>query len=381
MNAALLGYGTVGRSFYTLTQNCDQINIAWVLSLEKQAGISCRQTLDIGDILHDASVDLVVELIGGLHPAYEYISAALKAGKHVVTANKHLVCTYYRELIALAQQHHVSLRCTAAAGGGIPWLTSLARAAEVDQITDVWGIMNGTTNYILSAMAETGADYAQSLRDAQRLGFAEADPTADVEGYDAMRKIVLSANIGFGVCLDEASVPCMGISTITAKDIETFADYHYVCKLIAHAHQKNGLISVAVEPMLLNEHDRTAQISGADNIISLRGACIGEQSFTGAGAGGYPTASNVLADCVNVSKGCEAFYTDRCRAAAALNDQCAAQYYIRGAKQDEIPGAREMGEGYISQPMSVAFAHKLAKDLKLKYPGLFAAALMEAKDA
>ena len=194
MNIALLGFGTVGKAFYELTLGRSDLRVTSVLSRRPRPELPCTVTNDFDEIVRDRSVGIVVEVMGGLEPAYRYICAAMRAGKHVVTANKQLVCSHYDELLELARECGVSLRCTAAAGGGIPWLTSLSRAARLDEITAVGGILNGTTNYMLSAMTASGVDYTTCLREAQALGYAEADPTADVEGYDARRKLVLSAN-------------------------------------------------------------------------------------------------------------------------------------------------------------------------------------------
>ena len=218
MNIALLGFGTVGKAFYELTLGRSDLRVTSVLSRRPRPELPCTVTNDFDEIVRDRSVGIVVEVMGGLEPAYRYICAAMRAGKHVVTANKQLVCAHYDELLELARECGVSLRCTAAAGGGIPWLTSLSRAARLDEITAVGGILNGTTNYMLSAMTASGVDYTTCLREAQALGYAEADPTADVEGYDARRKLVLSANLAFGASVQEEEIPCFGISSVEEKD-------------------------------------------------------------------------------------------------------------------------------------------------------------------
>lgn len=361
----LMGYGTVGSAFYTLAQEHADTQIAALLDLKTHPEVACRQTSDYRSIIEDQSIDTVVELIGGLHPAYEFVTAALKAGKHVVTANKQLVCACYDELIALAEENSVSLRCTAAAGGGIPWLHSLARLSRCDRITAVSGIMNGTTNYILSAMTEQETEYADNLREAQRLGYAEADPTADVEGYDACRKLVLSANIAFGVSIREAEVPCFGISGITAQDVAAFKRLGLVCKLIAHASLREGRVSACVEPMLFPVSGQMAHISGPDNLISLKAERVGAQSFAGAGAGGFATASNVLADCMEIARGCETFYTSLRTPAAVDNAALEQRYYIRTEA-----GAQSMR-------LTVNAAHAMAAEYKNKQQPFFMAAVAE----
>ena len=365
MRIGLLGYGTVGSAFYAMAQEHAQTEVAALLDLKTHDGLNCRQTAHFDDILSDGGIDTVVELIGGLHPAYEFVSAALKAGKNVVTANKQLISACYDELISLAEANGVSLRCTAAAGGGSPWLHCLTRLGQTDKITAVSGIMNGTTNYILSAMTERETEYADSLREAQRLGYAEADPTADVEGYDACRKLVLSANIAFGVSIPEAQVPCFGISGITARDIAAFKRMGLVCKLIAHAEMRDGSVSACVEPMLFPVSGQMAHINGPDNLISLRALRVGVQSFAGAGAGGFPTASNVLADCLQVAQGCGPFYTRQRRPLAVDNDALKQKYYIRTAD-----AAR-------SETLTVSAAHALALRYKNGQQPFFMAAVAE----
>ena len=231
MNIALLGFGTVGSHFYKLCEGRTDLHVAAVLSRRPRPELTCTVTADYDEIVRDPSIDIVVEVMGGIEPAYSYLCAAMRAGKHVVTANKQLMCAHFEELTSLAKEKGVALRCTAAAGGGIPWLTSLSRASELDEIKAVEGILNGTTNYMLSAMTNSGADYAPALRKAQELGYAEADPTADVEGLDARRKIVLSADLAFGVNIREEDIPCVGISSVTAADIAGAEEDAKVCCL------------------------------------------------------------------------------------------------------------------------------------------------------
>ena len=322
MNIALLGFGTVGRGFYELlTERPLSLNICAVLARRPLEGLNCMVTSDFYKILNEAEADIIVEAMGGLEPAHEYICAALRAKKHVVTANKQLMCAYYDELTALARENGVSLRCTAAAGGGIPWLSSLARAASVDAIISVSGIMNGTSNYILDAMSRRGMDYAAALSDAQRLGYAEADPTADVCGLDTRRKLVLSANIAYGVSISESDVPYFGIANITAED------------------------------MLFGADAGEARVYECGNMMSLCAAHMGGQSFLGAGAGAYPTGSNVLADCRAIAEGCSAFYTDSFTRAQVDNSRAYQRYYIR--RQGCAP--------VITTPLSVEQAHAMCR--------------------
>ena len=310
MQIGLLGYGTVGKAFYALVEEQPALTVKTLLT-RRPRSLGCRETGDFADILNDPDIDLVVELIGGIHPAYEYISAALKAKKHVVTANKAVVCAYYQELVGLAAQNGVSLRCTAAAGGGIPWLSSLGRVARMDRVTAVEGILNGTTNYILSEMTARNAEYGELLKEAQQLGYAEADPTDDVEGYDARRKLVLSANLAFSALLREQDIPCIGISRMTVADIAWARERGLVWKLIARAERRGDAVSAFVCPTLFPASTPESQTNGSANLVSLYAERIGKQSFSGAGAGGWPTASNVLADCLEIADSRRSFYSDR----------------------------------------------------------------------
>ncbi|MBR0081941.1 MAG: homoserine dehydrogenase [Clostridia bacterium] len=320
MHIGLLGFGTVGSHFYRMAEEHPSLKVTALLSRRPREGLSCRVTDDCDSILQDPAIDTVVELIGGIHPAYEYISAALKAGKHVVTANKAVMGAYYRELTGLAQKHGVSLRCTAAAGGGIPWLSSLARAEAMDRINAVEGILNGTTNYMLSEMTARAADYDDVLKEAQKLGYAEADPTDDVEGFDARRKLVLSANLAFNVSVRETEIPCVGISSVTATDIAWARERGLVWKLTARAERNEAGVAAFVCPTLFPSHTTEAHTNGSFNLVSLYAERIGKQSFFGAGAGGWATASNVIADCLLIEAGATPFYTDAKPVAAHINN-------------------------------------------------------------
>ncbi|MBQ5987731.1 MAG: homoserine dehydrogenase [Clostridia bacterium] len=310
MQIGLLGYGTVGKAFYALTEEQPGLTCRALLT-RRPRGTGALETDAFAAILNDPSIDTVVELIGGIHPAYDYIAAALRTKKNVVTANKAVVCAYYPELIRLATENGVCLRCTAAAGGGIPWLCSLGRAARMDRITAVEGILNGTTNYIVSEMTARSAGYGELLKEAQRLGYAEADPTDDVEGYDARRKLVLSADLAFDTVLKEDEVPCVGISHLNVMDIAWARERGLVWKLNARAERKDAAVSAFVCPTLFPINTPEAHTNGSRNLVSLYAKRIGKQSFSGAGAGGYPTASNVLADCMEIAQGAAPFYSDR----------------------------------------------------------------------
>lgn len=235
MVVALLGHGTVGGGVYELLKNRSDITVKYVLDRSPIAELGAVSVTDFSTILNDGEVDTVVEVMGGLEPAHEYMVAAMRAGKNIVTANKHLLAVYYDELTTLAKETGIGFRTSAAVGGGIPWLPNLQRLKRIGAVNEICGIMNGTTNYILSMMHKKGYDYESVLHDAQSFGYAEADPTADIEGYDIQRKLMISANIAFDASLTEQQVPAAGIAGITREDIAGFNEMGYVCKLYATA--------------------------------------------------------------------------------------------------------------------------------------------------
>ena len=346
MKIALLGFGTVGSHFYKLCEGRSDLQITAVLSRRPRPELTCTVTADYDEIVRDPSIDIVVEVMGGIEPAYSYLCAAMRAGKHVVTANKQLMCAHFEELTSLAKEKGVALRCTAAAGGGIPWLTSLSRASQLDEITAVEGILNGTTNYMLSAMTNSGADYAAALQKAQELGYAEADPTADVEGFDARRKIVLSADLAFGANIREEDIPCVGISSVTAADIARAKEAGLTYKLIARAEKSGNAVAAFVCPTLFPAASPVAQTNGTGNLVTLRGARFGELSFSGAGAGGYPTGSSVLSDCVDVIEGCPSFYVSRHEAKHIDNSAAAGRFYLRTGSETVCTGPITVAEAF-----------------------------------
>lgn len=354
MNIALLGFGTVGSHFYKLCEGRSDLRVAAVLSRRPRPELKCTVTADFDEIVRDADIDIVVEVMGGIEPAYGYLCAAMRAGKHVVTANKQLMCARFDELTGLAKECGVALRCTAAAGGGIPWLTSLSRAAELDEITAVEGILNGTTNYMLSAMTHCGVDYAACLQKAQELGYAEADPTADVEGLDARRKLVLSADLAFGVNVKEEEIPCVGISAVTAEDIAAFAAEGLTCKLIARAERTAGGVAAFVCPTLFSADAPEAHTDGTGNLVSLYAARFGKQSFSGAGAGGWPTGSNVLRDCLDIAAGCRGFYAEGFAPCGIDLSGAAGKWYFRsgGTRSVRTMSAREAFAAYENERKS-----------------------------
>lgn len=333
MNIALLGFGVVGGGVFELAKSRSDLSVSRVLVRRDIPEIASIATRDFNDILNDSAIDTVVEVMGGLHPAYEYVSAALQAKKNVVTANKALIAAFYTELTALAKENGVALRCTAAVGGGIPWLVNLERCKRLDTITEVGGIMNGTTNFIMDAMHTSPVSFPEILKKAQELGYAEADPSADIDGDDIRRKLTISANIAFDAVLDEESIPTFGIRTVTDGDIAAFQSHGFVCKMLATAQKCGDKVCAMIEPTLVDAHDLEAAVPTNFNLISYTGEKIGRQSFFGQGAGRFPTASNVMQDCLDIIAGKTAFYAED-MAPTELEDAVAHPYYVRTSCAD-----------------------------------------------
>lgn len=310
VNVGIIGLGTVGGGVYRLiTTHAERyrknlgidLRIARVCNRsEKRAhelGIDPEQfTSDWHDVVSDPSIDIVVEVIGGEHPATEIFEQSFAAGKHVVTANKALLGRHMEKLSAAARAAGVQLRCEASCGGGIPIVNTLEHDLSGNEVITVAGIVNGTTNYILSRMAEEGLGYEEVLADAQRLGYAEADPTADVDGLDAASKIAILSSIGFATRITTDDVHAQGIRAISAQDIEVARKLGYAIKMLAIGHRTDSGIDVRVHPAMIPASHPLAGVSGAMNAVYVVGDAVGETMFYGAGAGAFPTASAVVGD-------------------------------------------------------------------------------------
>ena len=369
MKIGLLGFGVVGRGVYEITEARDDMQVAKVLCLEDIKLPDAEAVKDIRAIVEDDSIDTVVEAMGGLHPAYEFVRAAMEAGKNVVTSNKALVCTFYDELLPLAKEKGISFRCTAAVGGGIGWLSELERARRVQKITEVGGIMNGTCNYILDNMTRTGLSYDEALKQAQSLGYAEANPSTDVDGIDTWHKVILSSNIAFGVTVDKTSVPVAGIRNITAGDIENFKAHDLVCKLISTGKRTEGGYSVYVQPTLVKAGELEAAVPMNYNLITFLGETSERMSFYGQGAGRYPTAYNVVEDLVDVLAG-KGFYDPYGEMVSADNSG-KLRFYVRGGWQGAVE--ERWGDAVVTAPVAVSEIHAWLKEK----PEAFIAAIKE----
>ena len=375
MRIGLLGFGVVGRGVYELTAAREDMQVVKVVCLEDVVLPDAEVTRDFQSILKDDSIDTVVEAMGGLHPAYEFVHAAMEAGKNIVTSNKALVATFYDELMPLAQEKGLSFRCTAAVGGGIGWLSELERSRRAQKLEQVRGIMNGTCNYILDSMTRLGLDYSEALKQAQSLGYAEANPSTDVEGIDTWHKTILSANVAFGVSLNREQVPVSGIDKILAEDVAAFAEHGMVCKLIGTAARGETGVSAYVQPTLFAKGTLEAAVPANYNLITFRGESSGIMSFYGQGAGRYPTAYNVVQDCVDLLEG-KGFYSPYGEKTEVSNQE-EMYYYVRGEEDAWLAEhTREhWGSGVIAGPVSVQQIHSWHK----AHPNAFLAALPEGE--
>jgi homoserine dehydrogenase len=315
VRVGLLGCGNVGAALVDLVRKrADDIEARTGLRLEvarvavrsttKERGVELADgvlTHDAAGLVDDPDVDVVVEVIGGIEPARELILAAIKAGKPVVTANKELLANVGAELFTAAENAGVDLLFEAAVGGGIPFIRPLRESLAGEEIRRVMGIVNGTTNYILTRMTEAGVSYGDALSEAQSLGYAERDPTADVEGFDAAAKAAIIATIAFGRRVVAGDVYNEGISAITPADIAYAAKMGYVVKLLAIAERHNGALGVRVHPAMVPSSHPLASVRDSFNAVFVEGDAVGELMFYGRGAGGFPTASAVLGDLVDAA--------------------------------------------------------------------------------
>ena len=311
---AVLGHGTVGSGVLeVLTQHADsiagrakeEIRVKKILDLREFPGLpySDRFTKNFDEILNDPDIRIVVEVLGGLHPAYDYVKACLENGKSVVTSNKELVASKGAELLAIAQQNNLNFLFEASVGGGIPIIRPISQCLAANEVREIAGILNGTTNFILTKMIREHMGFEEALALAQSLGYAERDPAADVEGDDACRKICILASLAFGTHVYPDSVHTEGISRVTLSDVGYADAWGGVIKLIGDVKVlENGQIRILVAPMFIHRENQLANVDDVFNGIMVRGDSTGDVVFYGKGAGKLPTASAVVADVIDCVK-------------------------------------------------------------------------------
>lgn len=311
----LVGTGTVGGGCLDILSNHKQdflrhfgidLELTRVCSRSSEQaasrGLQDIFTTDYHDIINDPEIDIVVELIGGTGVAKDVIVEALQAGKHVVTANKAIMASAGEEIMGLAEEKGLEIAFEASVGGGIPIIDPLKHSLIANQIDSIMGIVNGTTNYMLTRMDENGMDYDAALKEAQKRGFAEADPTADVDGHDAAAKIAILASIAFNSRVTIDQVYTEGIRRISPIDLAMAHDSGYVVKLVAHARRSEKGIDVRVHPTMIPENHQLATVNGVFNAIFVEGDAVGQTMFFGEGAGAGPAASAVMGDVLEVAR-------------------------------------------------------------------------------
>lgn len=295
-------------------------------------------TSDVSEILNDPDINIVVELVGGIHPAKDFILEALNNGKHVVTANKALLAEEGNDIFNLAKRKGLQLGFEASVGGGIPIIKVMREGLIANKMLAIYGIINGTTNYILTKMTNEGIDFQDALREAQQLGYAEADPTLDIEGIDSAHKITILSSIAYGIPLSFNKVYCEGITKITAQDISFAKEFGYKIKLLAITKILNGEIEQRVHPTMVPEDYLIAKVDGVFNAIYVEGDNVGSTLYYGRGAGSMPTGSAVVADIVDIAKGANRFPFEFSENLNIKNiEEIESMYYFRFSALDR-PG-------------------------------------------
>ena len=305
MKIAILGYGTVGSGVYDIITNgkpqeLKKIEVKRVFARSRDK--MPLATDDINEIINDGEILVVVECLGGINPAYEFIKKSLENKKHVVTANKAVAAKYLDEFVELAEKNGVKFIFEASVGGGIPWLVNLERTRRVDEVKRVYGIFNGTSNFILDNMYRNNEEFESTLKTAQDLGYAEADPSADVDGGDVVNKIILSNALAFDIHVDP-DFPTYSMRNITKNDIDYLKQYDLAVKYIGETNVVDGKYETSVMLSIFGKESQEAAVPLNNNIITLDGSFIGELKFYGQGAGKLPTGNAIVQDIVDISEG------------------------------------------------------------------------------
>ncbi len=342
MNIALLGFGTVGRGVdQIIATRVPDIAVTRILELPNRI-CDERMTSNFADIVGDEDIELVVECMGGIEPAHTFIAEALRAGKHVVTSNKAVIAAHFAEFAQLAREHDVAFLIEASVGGGIPWIASIEKARRVDEVQSFWGIMNGTTNFVIDSMRKEGLDFHVALSQAQELGYAERDPSADIDGIDVANKTIITACVSFDVdCARD--LPVTGIATLQAADIVALAERGLTVKLFGRGVQRDGAYAVAVEPVAVPVDSLEASVPTNFNLMSFVGTTVDELKFYGQGAGSLPTGNAIVQDIIDAHGGKRPCY-DFSRALTYDPALLAGDYVYRSSMAPQ--GSERWAQGY-----------------------------------
>lgn len=343
MKIAVLGYGTVGKGVdRIISERVSGVEVSRILELPDRL-TDPRMTSDYAEIVEDDDIEVVVECMGGLEPAHTFILDALAKGKSVVTSNKAVVAAYFDEFVRQANATDASLLIEASVGGGIPWIASIEKVRRIDEVTSFSGIMNGTTNFIVDAMVKEGADFDQVLAEAQALGYAERDPSADVDGVDVRNKTIITVGVAFDTAC-EKDIPTTGIRTLTKGDLDALRALGRGVKLLGRGVQREGGYAAAVEPVAVPIESLEANVPSNFNLISLDATTVGPLKFYGQGAGMLPTGNAMVQDVLDFAAGRRPRY-DFSRGLAWRPELLTSDYVFR--TRAELDGAEPFGEGMV----------------------------------
>lgn len=381
MKVSVLGYGTVGRGVYEMLCASKTLEAGSVLVRPGKCDEPFKRE-SIEELCADKSVEAVAEVMGGVEPAFQYCCAALKAGKHVVTSNKALVAARGIELNKIALENGVGFLFSAACGGAVPFLHNLELARRSDEIISLGGILNGTTNYMLDRMQTEGMDYAQALKKAQDLGYAEADPSADVTGLDALRKIMLGCAVAYDM-LPTQGLLNEGIDSLSAQDVKHFQSKGLSCRLLTKGGLSEKGLYAYVQPALVKSDAPECAVRDNFNMAKYIGKNSGRIVLMGQGAGRYPTASAVLRDLDCLSIGQRVMLHENCKAVSADNSGCICSYYVRlpALFAERLPLISQEREGDIirgiSEKLSVQEMHETVGKIRQEGASVFFAEIAE----
>lgn len=377
MRIALLGAGTVGGGVIEIVDgSVPSLEVVRILTLPDTYD-DPRVTYDFEDVVNDPTIECVVEAMGGLEPAHTFIMRCFQAGKSVVTANKAVVARYLPEFCAAAEEAGVGFFVEATSGGGIPWIASIVKARRIDRIDRISGILNGTSNYIIDRMVKEGAEFDDVLKAAQDLGYAEADPSADIDGIDVANKCIISSTIAFGT-LCRRDIPVHGIRNLTKADLDTFAGLGYGVRLMARAARDDDGYAACVEPVLLPAASVEANVPDNFNIATLVGSTVGPLKFYGQGAGALPTGNAMVQDLIDCAGGERPVYpTEETLAWKPALLRCDYVFRTTAPLPPDTPGeAVAVADGYLSVGnLSAVEAGALADALLAVDPATFMAAV------
>ena len=395
---AIIGYGTVGSGVYEIIKESNfeeaalnPIEVKYILDIRDFPEHPEKEifTKDFDDILNDSEVYCVVEAMGGLHPAYEFTKSLLESGRNVVTSNKELVATYGPELLAIAKEKNVNYLFEASVGGGIPIIKPMCSSLKSNQVEKIIGILNGTTNFILTEMIDKNKDFDEALSDAQKNGYAERNPAADIEGHDACRKLAILSSLAWGGYVDYKDIVTEGITEITLDDVKYADKFGYVIKLIGFAEKKDKIFA-RVAPMLVSKKYPLAGVESVFNAIVVKGNYLGTSMFYGRGAGKFPTASAVVADVIesvrhiNAKKAYLEWKPQEAGYMMDINDSI-SRYFVKSNKPKEeimsVFGNVDFAEGVKDGEYAFVTAEMTEKEFKEKLSKISADSFIRVLEA